>query len=44
MLDKADYPDFDEETGILPKEDDEGFYSSLVTSIAVSFFYVGDVF
>ncbi|XP_065666929.1 ATP-dependent RNA helicase DHX8 isoform X2 [Hydra vulgaris] len=23
VLDKADYPDFDEETGILPKEDDE---------------------
>ena len=24
VLDKADYPDFDEETGILPKDDDSG--------------------
>ena len=24
VLDKADYPDFEEETGILPKEDDSG--------------------
>lgn len=24
VLDKADYPDFDEETGILTKEDDSG--------------------
>ena len=23
VLDKADYPDFDEETGILPKVDDD---------------------
>jgi len=22
VLDKADYPDFDEETGVLPKDDD----------------------
>ena len=24
VLDKADYPDFEEETGILPKDDDSG--------------------
>lgn len=24
MLDKADYPDFDEESGVLPKDDDSG--------------------
>ena len=24
VLDKADYPDFDEETGVLPKDDDSG--------------------
>ena len=31
VLDKADYPDFDEETGILPKDDDSGL--SLVLEI-----------
>ena len=24
VLDKADYPDFEEETGILPRDDDSG--------------------
>lgn len=24
VIDKSEYPDFDEETGLLPKEDDSG--------------------
>lgn len=32
VLDKADYPDFDEETGILPKDDDSGNVFCLLKS------------